>query len=68
VDEDFLRTCETPLLVLCGRDLYHPESASRVVAELAPNARFVEHWKEGPARDAARDSVRDFLRENTPTT
>lgn len=66
VDVDFVESCRTPLLVLCGNDLYHPESASRTIAELAPDAKFIEAWKTGPERDAARAAVRRFLIDNTP--
>jgi len=66
VDEDFLKRCETPLLVLKGNDLYHPESTSRLVAELAPNAELIEEWKTSPAREEVRRAVREFLRRQTP--
>jgi pimeloyl-ACP methyl ester carboxylesterase len=66
VGREFLKTCENPLIVLCGRDLYHPESTSREIAALAPNVEFVEEWKEGAARQAARAQVRAFLDRNTP--
>lgn len=66
VDRDFVRNCRTPLLVLCGADLYHPAEISREIADLAPNAQLIEQWKEGEHRDAARRAVRDFLRANTP--
>lgn len=65
VDDDFVRSCQTPLLVLCGKDLYHPESTSRVIAEIAPNASFIEDWKEGPARESARAEVLAFLKANS---
>lgn len=65
VDDDFVRDCQTPLLVLCGKDLYHPESTSRIIAEIAPNVSFIEDWKEGPAREAARADVLAFLKANT---
>jgi pimeloyl-ACP methyl ester carboxylesterase len=68
VDRDFVAGCQTPLLVLCGKDLYHPESTSREIAGLAPNASFIEDWKEGDARDRARAQVADFLAANTPET
>ena len=68
VDRDFVAGCQTPLLVLCGKDLYHPESTSREIAALAPNAGFIEDWKEGDARDKARAAVADFLAANTPET
>jgi pimeloyl-ACP methyl ester carboxylesterase len=66
VDGDFVAACTTPLIVLCGRDLYHPESTSRAIAELAPDVRFVDEWKEGAAREQARAEVRRFLEEHTP--
>lgn len=66
VDEDFVARCSTPLLVLCGNDLYHPESTSRMIASRAPNATFIEEWKEGAAREEARQAVRRFLMENSP--
>lgn len=66
VDRDFVRRCRTPLLVLCGHDLYHPESTSREIAELAPDARFIEQWKEGDDLVAVRTAVREFLLANTP--
>ena len=65
VDDDFVRSCRTPLLVLCGKDLYHPESTSRAIAELAPDVQFIEDWKEGPARDAARTEVQAFLKAHS---
>ncbi len=65
VDDDFVRDCHTPLLVLCGKDLYHPESTSRVIAELAPDAQFIEEWKEGAARESARAEVLAFLSANS---
>jgi pimeloyl-ACP methyl ester carboxylesterase len=66
VDDDWVRACETPLLVLCGKDLYHPESTSRAIAELAPNVSFIENWKEGGDRQAARQAVAEFLKTHTP--
>jgi pimeloyl-ACP methyl ester carboxylesterase len=66
VDDEWVRRCETPLLVLCGKDLYHPESASRAIAEMAPDAVFIEDWKEGDARERARAAVARFLEAHTP--
>jgi pimeloyl-ACP methyl ester carboxylesterase len=60
-DETFVAGCRTPLAVLCGKDLYHPEPISRAVAELSPDALFIEQWKEGEARDAARETIHEFL-------
>ena len=51
-------------VVLMGDDEYHPQEASRRVAALAPNATFVEHWKQGPHIPAARKIVEEFLAAN----
>jgi pimeloyl-ACP methyl ester carboxylesterase len=67
VGRDFVAACQTPLVVLCGKDLYHPESTSRDIASTAPNVEFIEDWKEGSARDAARAQVREFLDRHTPS-
>jgi len=56
-----LRDIETPMLVLRGDDLYHPSSASRLVAKEAPNATLVEHWKEPEYQSAAIARVDAFL-------
>lgn len=66
VSRDFVAKCETPLLVLLGTDLYHPESTSRELAALAPNATLIEHWKEPEHQPAAKQAMERFLAEHTP--
>lgn len=66
VDRDFVRACETPLLVLAGNDLYHPASTSREIGELAPNVEYIESWKESPDREAAMEQTAAFLARHTP--
>ncbi len=66
LDEHFLSSCETPLLVLKGDDLYHPAETSVRVAELAPRAELIEQWKEEPRRSDAKQAVLCFLASNTP--
>ncbi len=66
VDRDFVRGCQTPLLVLAGNDLYHPASTSEEIAELAPNVEFVASWKEPENVAAAQAKVAAFLAEHTP--
>ena len=56
--------CDNPLLVLMGQDLYHPESVSRDIAALAPNAELITAWKDDGETTAER--VRQFLRTQTP--
>lgn len=66
VDREFVRSCQIPLLVLMGNDLYHPESTSREVADLAPDAELIERWKEPDAVADAVRRVRTFLEAHTP--
>jgi pimeloyl-ACP methyl ester carboxylesterase len=66
VSREFVSRCATPLLVLLGNDLYHPEATSREVAALAPKAMLVEHWKEPEHQPAAKKAVESFLAEHTP--
>ena len=65
VDRDFVRSVETPLLVLMGSDPYHPEGISREIVELAQNSTLIENRKE-PATDGTVEKVLDFLKQNTP--
>jgi pimeloyl-ACP methyl ester carboxylesterase len=58
--------CSTPMLVAMGNDLYHPQSTSRRIAELAPGATLVEQWKDGEALVAIDATIRDFLAAHTP--
>jgi pimeloyl-ACP methyl ester carboxylesterase len=66
VTRDFVRSVQAPLLVLMGNDIYHPTATSREIAELAPNARLIERWKDPELVSNTVNSVRDFLRVNTP--
>ncbi|MEM9623033.1 MAG: hypothetical protein AAF993_15385, partial [Pseudomonadota bacterium] len=66
LDQDFLPTCTTPLLVLMGDDLYHPQSSSRLVAEMAPDVKFIESWKSGEAMQQAQRAFAEFLASADP--
>ena len=48
-----------------GSDPYHPESISREIAAIAPNATLVEQWN-APAQDGTVARIIDFLEANTP--
>ncbi len=65
VSRDFVANCQTPMLVLMGSDPYHPETTSREIADLAPNATLVEQWKNA-AEDGTVQVALDFLRANAP--
>ena len=66
VSRDFVRSCKTPMLILCGNDDYHPMETSKEIAALAPNAELLEHWKASDVIDATVTRVRDFLISHTP--
>lgn len=63
---DQVASCTTPMLVAMGNDLYHPESTSRQIAALAPNATLVEEWKDGDALIELDTTIRTFLAANAP--
>ena len=64
VSRDFVRACATPLLVLMGGDLYHPEQTSREIASLAPHAELIERWKDPDSTPAAVARVIEFLQRH----
>lgn len=66
VSREFVSSCNTPLLVLPGNDLHHPEETSREIAALAPNVTFIEEWKEPERQPAAKQAVERFLAAHTP--
>ena len=65
VTRDFVRSCSTPLLVLMGNDLYHPQETSREIAELALNAELVERWREPDVVPETVKRVVEFLQRHT---
>jgi pimeloyl-ACP methyl ester carboxylesterase len=66
VSRDFVKGCPTPLLVLLGNDQYHPQTTSREVASLAPNATLIERGREPEHHAAAQAAVERFLAAHTP--
>jgi pimeloyl-ACP methyl ester carboxylesterase len=66
VSREFVSRCQTPLLVLLGNDLHHPEATSRELASLAPKATLIEHWKAPEHQAAAMKAVESFLAQHTP--
>lgn len=65
IAEDDLAHVSTPILVLMGNDLYHPESTSRTIAASCPNASLVESWKDPADHPAARSAIETFLAAHT---
>jgi pimeloyl-ACP methyl ester carboxylesterase len=67
VTRSFVRSCETPLLILPGTDRYHPGATAHEIAELAVDARVLEPWNDTrPHTDEATEEVRTFLRTHVP--
>ena len=66
VSRDFVSSCQTPLLVLKGNDLYHPAVTSLEVAELAPHAELIEDWKGEENAERTANAVSEFFRAHTP--
>mmetsp|Transcript_41101 Transcript_41101/g.85584 ORF Transcript_41101/g.85584 Transcript_41101/m.85584 type:complete len:233 (-) Transcript_41101:1189-1887(-) len=54
-----------PLLVFCGRDLYHPAETAREIAHLSPHPEttLMEEWRDvGPEKwQAANVAIQQFL-------
>jgi pimeloyl-ACP methyl ester carboxylesterase len=68
VTRDFVRSCQTPLLVLPGNNQAHPTAIGREIAELAPNAELIEPWHEpSDLLPSTVARIRSFLRANTPS-
>jgi pimeloyl-ACP methyl ester carboxylesterase len=70
VSRDFVRTCETPMLVLPDDSDAHAYSASVDVASLAPNAEVTVYpWINPPELKARTiNRVRTFLKRHQPMT
>jgi pimeloyl-ACP methyl ester carboxylesterase len=68
VSREFVKTVQTPLLVMPGNDPAHPHAVGMEVYELLPNAELLDNWK-APAEvvPATVERMRAFLRAHTPT-
>ena len=68
VDRDFVRNCQTPVLVLPDDIPPHPYVTAMESAMLAPNAQVSLYpWKENDRKIAlALRHIRDFMSTNTP--
>ena len=68
VDRDFVRSCETPVLVLPDDIPAHPYATAMETALLAPNAQVSLYpWKENDRKiRLAVNHIRTFLQANRP--
>jgi pimeloyl-ACP methyl ester carboxylesterase len=65
VDRDFVRSCQTPLMVMPGGDDFHPRAVAEEIVALAPDAVLVTPWAGDEHRQNTLRLVRDFLGANT---
>jgi pimeloyl-ACP methyl ester carboxylesterase len=70
VSRDFVKTCQTPMLVLPDDTPAHAYQTAVDIASLAPNADVsVYPWKEPPELKARTiNRVRTFLKRHVPAT
>ncbi|MGE5272086.1 MAG: alpha/beta fold hydrolase [Thiohalocapsa sp.] len=65
-DREFVKSVKTPCMVLAGNDEAHPYPISEELSKLLPNCEFIPEWKSGPALEAAKVRVKEFLAKYTP--
>ena len=68
VSRDFVRGCQTPLLVLPGNDRPHPHEVGVEVADLALRSARMDPWKDAELIPQTVERIRGFLRSHTPAT
>ena len=68
VDRDFVRNCETPVLILPDDIPAHPYATAMETALLAPNSQISLYpWKENDRKiEIAIRHVRNFMKANLP--
>ncbi len=67
VDETWVRTCPTPLLILPGSDQFHPTSIAEQICREAPDAHCLDVDCRSEAKlPATIETIRTFLKEHTP--
>jgi hypothetical protein len=67
VSRDFVKRCQTPLLLQYGEDKPHPRATSEEIHRLAPAGIEVqEKWKAPDHLEESIRRVRAFLKRHTP--
>ena len=64
-DEEDVKRFTNPILLFMGDDLYHPQTTSRKISELAPNVTLVEHWKNQENLERTNSTIRSFLAQHS---
>jgi pimeloyl-ACP methyl ester carboxylesterase len=67
VTREFVRNCQTPMIVLPGNNLDHPRVIGNEIAALAPNSELVAEWRHPPELvPPAVARIKQFLKTHTP--
>ena len=67
VSEEWMRALQIPVLVLPGRDQFHPTGVAQKICREAPNARcLAPECREPGNLEATVETIREFLRASTP--
>lgn len=66
VSRGFVRSCQTPLLVMPGNDRPHPHDVGVEVADLAPNSERMDPWKDPQLIPQTVERIRAFLKKHVP--
>ena len=65
--DDWFRHCQTPILVMPGRDPFHPTGVAERVCRTAPNARCLSpDCRDDHNLAGTIENVRAFLRQHVP--
>jgi pimeloyl-ACP methyl ester carboxylesterase len=63
--DEWFASCQTPILVMPGRDPFHPTGVARRICRIAPKARcLAPDCRDEPNLAGTIESVRTFLREH----
>lgn len=65
VSRDFLKSVQTPLLLLYGNDRAHPRGVSVEVANLLPNVQTIERWRDPDVVPDVVERMRSFLKTHS---
>ncbi|MBV8086965.1 MAG: alpha/beta fold hydrolase [Chloroflexi bacterium] len=66
VTRDFVRRCDTPMMVFPGDDVSHPRVIAEEIGRLAANAELIADWRRPEALAVAVRRAHAFLKEHTP--
>lgn len=64
VPREFVRTCQTPMLILSGNDREHDRKVALEIAQLAPDGELITQWRR--ELESVVERVRNFFRRHQP--